>query len=120
MKKELWKNITGYESLYLISNLGQVFSLYKNGNLTPRPLRTGYLRVHLFKDNIGTDFYIHRLVAKHFIKNPKNLPEINHKDGNKNNNVWRNLEWSNHKNNMQHGYRNGLINQTGSNHCPCF
>ena len=48
------------------------------------------------------------MVAKAFIPNPDNLPQVNHKDGNKLNNSIKNLEWSTNSDNTQHGYDNGL------------
>ena len=45
---------------------------------------------------------IHRLVAEHFLDNPNNLPEVNHKDEDKSNNFVNNLEWCKHKYNMNY------------------
>lgn len=58
---------------------------------------------------------VHRLLAQTFIPNPGNLPEINHKDGNKLNNKLNNLEWSTHLDNVRHAFRLGLVNNTGQN-----
>lgn len=51
---------------------------------------------------------IHRLLALHFIHNPENLPEVNHKDGNKQNNKLDNLEWCSKSYNSTHAYELGL------------
>lgn len=69
----------------------------------------GYRQCYL-KDESGKKHSkrIHRLVAIAFIPNPKNLPQVNHKDGNKLNNNLENLEWTDNKSNTQHGYDNGL------------
>ena len=62
----------------------------------------------LVKNLIGKNFKIHRLVANAFILNPNNLPQVNHVDGNKENNKVNNLEWCNCKDNMEHSYEIGL------------
>jgi DNA-binding XRE family transcriptional regulator len=111
---ENWKSIKNYEGLYEVSNLGRVRSLKSDKFLIPRLSKKGYHRVGFWKNNKGKDFYIHRLVAIYFIENPNNLEEVNHKDGDKSNNHFSNLEWYSHKENMSHGYKNGLINNRGS------
>jgi hypothetical protein len=110
-KEELWKDIVGYEGLYQISSLGRVKSLYGwNGRryikrekyLNPSKQRNGkYCRlvVSLKKNNNRESFRVHRLVAKAFIPNLKNLEDINHIDNNPLNNKVENLEWCNAKEN---------------------
>lgn len=53
--------------------------------------------------------YVHRLVAEGWVDNPYNLPEVNHKDGDKTNNSASNLEWVDRKGNAQHAVDKGLI-----------
>lgn len=98
MKKEIWKDVPGYEGLYQVSNLGNVRSLnYRNKGeirlLSQAVNKKGYKHVGLHKDKITTTFQVHRLVAIVFISNPKNLPVVNHKDWNPGNNCADNLEW---------------------------
>ena len=106
MKKEIWKDILGYEGLYQVSNFGRVRSLdrivkgcyntiqIKKGRiLKPRKNIWGYLYVVLSKENRTKAFTIHRLVALHFIDNPNNYPCVNHKDEDKLNNNVDNLEF---------------------------
>lgn len=114
---EVWKKVQKHSN-YLISNKGRVKSLqrtivYKDGRTRPCKEKIltgtkgtyGYLKVHLDgKDNV----FIHRLVAEHFIDNPKKLPCVNHKDGNKQNNNIDNLEWCSYSENLIHAYNNNL------------
>lgn len=103
---EEWRPVVGYEGLYEVSNLGRVKSLDRvvncKGNSTvvkqSKVLkwdigRKGYARVTLSKENKVKRYLVHRLVAEVFLPNPKNLPEVNHKDEKKTNNAVWNLEW---------------------------
>ena len=98
MKKEIWKDIEGYEGLYQVSNWGNVKSLNyrKRGyakNLTPKINNRGYEWVELRKNGKKKQVVIHRLVGETFLENPNGYPIINHKDENKTNNTVENLEW---------------------------
>lgn len=119
---EVWKDIKGYEGQYQISNKGRVKGLarkaeYVNGGFkmveecikSVRLNPDGYPRVTLSKHSVKKNHSIHRLVAEHFIPNPKGLSEVNHIDGNKLNNSISNLEWLNGSDNMKHAHRTGLI-----------
>ena len=111
---EIWKLIDGYEN-YEVSNFGRVrcksckqwngknFFNKKEKILKYRFTKAGYARVNLYQNGIGTDYYVHRLVAKAFLPNPENFPEINHKDENKGNNRVDNLEWCTAKYNINFG-----------------
>ena len=121
-ENEIWKPVVGYEDKYEVSNKGRVRSLpYKrtsfNGRVmceftvTPKvlnPYRTGrgqgYPTVCLLRKN----HKVHRLVARAFIPNPDNLPEVNHIDGDKSNNCVENLEWVTTLENSIHSHKNGL------------
>lgn len=113
---EIWKAIEGYEGLYEVSNLGRVRNLdkvdsmgrfWKGKILTACQQRGNYLYVQLSKDGKQKPMKIHRLVAKAFIPNPDNKPQVNHKDCNKANNRADNLEWVTNQENIDHGKRNG-------------
>lgn len=121
MDKEIWKDIEGYEGLYQVSNYGRVksFDQFINQKNNSKALRKGrilkqsknkdgYLRLRLVKNKKGKTFFVHRLVAKTFISNPRKLNEVNHKDGNKENNNADNLEWCNRSENISHAYKLGL------------
>ena len=112
---EEWKDIEGYEGLYQISNMGRVMSL-------PRPLKNyrckakkilipsfsnGYFYLRLCGVGNQKRKYIHRLIAAHFIPNPFNLPEVNHKDFNRTNNKIENLEWVSCQDNCLHAIKGG-------------
>lgn len=120
---ETFVDIIGYEGLYQISNLGRVKSLPKYRNSTetgeiflkPSKTQKGYLTVRLYKDTIAKDFPIHRLVASMFIENSRNKPEVNHKNGIKDDNISENLEWCTGSENVKHAFEIGLrIKQFGS------
>jgi hypothetical protein len=115
---EIWKDVVGYESIYEISNFGNVKS-FKYGKEKIRKLRNdkdGYLLINLCKDKKVKTFKIHRLVAQAFIPNPDNKPQINHIDGNKSNNKVDNLEWVTNKENSKHAVEKLLRNTKGENH----
>lgn len=103
------KPIQGFEKYYYITKTGQVWSVRKNDFLKKSKHKTGYFRVHLVGDNQKKIQYIHRLVAIAFLPNPNNLPQVNHKDENKENNNVNNLEWVTSKENCNWGTRNERI-----------
>lgn len=78
--EEIWKDIEGYENLYQISNMGRVRSLRygKSKILKNNVNKGGYCTVRLIKNQTYKTFYVHRLVATHFIPNPDNKPHIDH------------------------------------------
>ena len=104
---EEWRDIQGYEGLYQVSNLGNIKSLFRYKKILKKsPVSSGYLSVELWKDKKNRRHLIHRLVAKAFIPNPEQLPQINHKDEDKTNNQVDNLEWCTAKYNMNYGTGN--------------
>lgn len=119
MKTEIWKIIDEYPN-YMVSNLGRVKSLGNNKMRKEKILKCwvkkdGYVQIRLNKYGKGKKYYVHRLVAEAFIPNPNNLPEVNHKDENKENNFVyinedgsvnlekSNLEYCDRKYNMNYG-----------------
>lgn len=121
---EVWKPVQGYEGIYEVSNLGRVRSLDRvaeNRWGTTRPIpgtmrtiavkREGYCFVNLFRKSKGQPMYVHRLVALAFLPNPDNLPQVNHKDGDKSNNALTNLEWCTGSDNCYHAIHEGIYQQ---------
>jgi hypothetical protein len=107
MLNEVWKPIKYYEDSYMVSNYGRVKSIertlyrpdgtvcgyIKEHYVSQHDNGRGYLFVNLYKNNKAKREYVHRLVALTFIDNPNNLPQVNHKDEDKQNNFVDNLEW---------------------------
>lgn len=119
---EVWKDVTGFEGLYMVSSFGRIkgcsklikhykggFSRRKERILKTSEDRYGYLKVVLQRDKKRLHTTVHRVVAKAFLKNPNNLPQVNHEDGNKKNNRVDNLTWCNTSYNIRHAIDNGLI-----------
>lgn len=98
--KEIWKEVEGYDGKYLISSWGRV----KNDKdfMKPYENHKGYLKIGLSKDGKYNKHRVSRLVAEAFIPNPYGLPEVNHIDGNKQNNSFTNLEWVTGEQNRAH------------------
>lgn len=115
IKREVWKDIQGYEGFYQVSNLGRIKSLSRpisNGKwirISKEKIRKlqrhkqGYMMVGLEKNGKKKLCTVHRLVAEAFIPNPECLPEVNHKDENQSNNHVGNLEWCTRKYNVNYG-----------------
>jgi hypothetical protein len=116
---EIWKNITGYEGLYKISSYGRVMGKHKE-DLKGWYVNGNYVKVRLYKDRVAKDFYVHRLVAKHFLIEIPNKNLVNHIDHNPMNNNVTNLEWCTQKENMVHAKNHNRMNTNGRNvvHIP--
>ena len=119
---EIWKDIEGYDGKYQISSCGNVrsFSRWANGRI----LKGGYCGnpgpyhyVVLIKNhrNDMKQYYIHRLVASHFLEKPEQKAEVNHIDGNTLNNDVSNLEWCTRKENVAHASKMGIYVKAQSN-----
>ena len=119
---ETWKPIKGYEDDYEVSNYGRIrnfphiVKMPRGGHYIsavtiniPTKNGKGYGRVFLSQRNKVTTKYVHRLVAENWCTNPLNYKEVNHIDGNKENNMAYNLEWVSRKENCVHARRMGLF-----------
>lgn len=127
---EIWRDIRNYETLYQVSNLGNVKSLdrqvrNKHGDMQTypgKPLKpdvhktkySNYQRVTLSKQHSTLRHSIHRLVADAFIPNIGDKPFVNHLDNNAENNTVGNLEWCTHTENMNHAQKQGRLFESQS------
>lgn len=128
-KDEEWRDIEGYEGRYQVSNLGNVKSLNWHNEgyeklMIPQLDRKGYLRLILRRDNKGHPNKVHRLVAKAFIDNPNNLPQVNHINEDKTDNRVDNLEWTDNITNCNYGSRRERLSKShkgiSSGDKPCM
>lgn len=121
---ENWRPVVGYESLYSVSDKGNVKSLPKSVTYSDGRIRkygekilrlqiskSGYAVINLTKDGYKRTKYVHRLVAETFIPNPEQLPEVNHIDEDKTNNCSSNLEWCDRAYNNHHSMITETLNE---------
>ncbi|PFA42012.1 NUMOD4 motif-containing HNH endonuclease [Bacillus thuringiensis] len=114
--EEIWKPLVGFETTHEISNTGRLrrYSGYELKAHEEKGKRSNILSRFYFKvrnehTHTNHTVYVHRAVAETFLENPHNKPEVNHIDGNPENNHLSNLEWVTKKENMNHAFDNGLI-----------
>jgi len=103
---QTFKDIKGFED-YQVSQSGDIYSK-KSGRILKHKSNGVYKNISLHKGKSPHYRYIHRLVAEAFCDNPDNKPMVNHKDGNKLNNHYSNLEWVTKGENQAHAFRTGL------------
>lgn len=130
MQEEIWKDIPGYEGYYQASNLGNIRSVDRvvingsgknshtshiKGKMLKQYIsrKNGYAYVALSVNGVSKTKRVHVLIAKTWIDNPCNKPQVNHIDGNKANNNINNLEWVTQSENMLHAYNTGLEKKNG-------
>lgn len=128
LEGEVWKDVVGYEGLYEVSNLGRIRTHKDKITYTERHgirkwkqriIKQKFqkrvrsekydARVTIWKDGKEKTFLVSRLVARAFLENPLNLPQVNHIDGEPTNNNVLNLEWCSEKENVNHAYNSNLI-----------
>ena len=104
---EIWKDIEGYEEQYEISSFGRIRNKHTQQILKGDKNSIGYRRVWL-NSPVKKRFFVHRLVAYHFVDGYREELVVNHKDGNKQNNKAENLEWVSRSENDLHAFKLGL------------
>lgn len=126
----IWKDVKGYEGIYKVLNFGVIKSLdhnvfHSNGRhriqkgriLKTHISKKGYVMVCLSKKGKRLHTGVHRVVATAFVPNKNLKPQVNHIDGNKKNNNYKNLEWCTNSENQIHAVKNNLIKHNlGENH----
>ena len=106
------QEVDGFEGYYLVSEEGDIFREGSSAPLVPHVNKqNGYLYVSLWKNNKGKTCSVHRIVAKAFIPNPDNKPEVNHNDSCRTNPHKDNLTWCTSSENSIHGYKYGYQTQ---------
>lgn len=124
-ENEIWLPLKGYENHYQVSNLGRVRSIDRiipaRGSFrrhkgviksaTPH-YKNKYLSVLLKVNQVEKRVFVHRIVAEHFIPNPENKPEVNHKRGDKNDNRAISLEWVTALENTRHSIKMGYTSHS--------
>ena len=128
---ETWKSVIGLEGRYEVSDMGRVRSVarsteYKDGRvrnyvsniLKPRRDADGYATFSVRVSPKLKSFKIHREVLKAFVGEIEGKPEVNHKNGIKDDNRLENLEWVTSRQNKLHAIRTGLSNPTANLRVP--
>ena len=115
-----WKEIPGYEGLYLVSDDGDIVALpkivrcgqktiHRKAKPIKAQIRSGYEFVKLTNGAESKKYSVHRLVAEAFLPNPHNLPKVNHKDENPLNNNVGNLEWCTRQYNIAYSKNKAVV-----------
>lgn len=106
---ENWKVIHGTDGALDVSDAGRVRSNLRDGRILKQQKDSkGYCRVRVTINRRKFSLKVHREVAKAFLDNPQHLPQVNHIDGNKENNSASNLEWISNADNARHAIKTGL------------
>jgi hypothetical protein len=112
IQEEIWVPVIGFSN-YSVSNMGRVYS-HKYKRILVLRKRPDFGFDAQLRNRISRKvFRIHRLVAIHFIPNPKNLLEIDHKDNDRSNNAVSNLQWCTRSENIKWSYERGRDRKGG-------
>ena len=112
----MWKTLVYPKLLpewnkYELNEVGEIRNIVTGHILKPQKLRSGYYSVRVKNGDSKLHIIIHKAMGYTYLDNPLNLPEINHKDGNKLNNQIENLEWVSSSRNQHHKYNTGLLDK---------
>ena len=111
---EHWRDVVRYEGVYQVSDWGRVRRTGKTSGakigriLRPGTSRSGYAYVNLYRHQEQVTRRVHRLVAEAFLPNPRMVGDVNHKNGDKQDNTVGNLEWCTRSENHRHAFRTGI------------
>jgi hypothetical protein len=120
---ENWRPVVGWEDRYEVSDLGRVRRTAPGGKypaghvLKPLPVRAGYVRVELNRDNKRTAYYVHRLVLTAFVGPRGDGQEVCHRNTTRDDNRLTNLRWGTHTENMADRLRDGNHPMASKTHC---
>ena len=110
--REVWKDAIGYEKYFSVSNSGKIWSKRTSKELKTTVTKNGY-EVFVSRLNGRNSkaimFRVHRMVAEAFVENTDCKPYVNHINGNKMDNCYKNLEWASAKENVIHAIKSKLI-----------
>ena len=121
--KEKWKTlyINNLKTNYKYSNYGRLKNKNSNKILKPMISNKGYIRYRIYFMNKKININIHRIVCEGFNSKPlTNKLQVNHKDGNKQNNYYKNLEWCSQSENINHAHKHGLYDETKNSGEKCY
>ena len=107
------KDVVGFEGLYKVTSCGKIWSCRQKKWMKPYGSEGDYKMICLTKDGVSIYDYVHRIVAKAYIPNPHNYPQVNHKDEVRDHNWWTNLEWCTRNYNLNYGTRYDKLRAQG-------
>lgn len=122
MKRDEWRAIPGWDGLYEISTAGHIRNVARRRGTTPfklmkpRMTKDGYAKIVLTRNSVHSGFFIHRLVHITFIGEIPFGHEVDHLDGNKQNNSLGNIEAVTKQENMRRSFESGRKSARGEGH----